>query len=287
MATYYINADTGDDTTGDGSQGNPWLTMSKANSSSTSGDTIFCQNSTNTYIWETLTFGSNARNIIGQSTDGVVFDAGNIDIGDGWRFYSAFFEVRNITFTGINTTDVRNGGFYINQFGVGSVDFYNCIFHDNTPSSGQGGLFTCYSNNQAVNIDTISLNGCLFYNHHRNVFGRTGARFNIYLNNTTFYFNAITDLVVNITGGYGGTQAGIYCKNSIFANVQGNTISLNDAPNVSSRTTLSYCCTSGGFQYYTDTENNFIDTDPLLIDPDNNNYNLSPSSPCIDAGTLI
>jgi hypothetical protein len=30
-----------------------------------------------------------------------------------------------------------------------------------------------------------------------------------------------------------------------------------------------------------------ITSDPLFIDPANNNYNLSPSSPCIDAGTLI
>jgi hypothetical protein len=32
---------------------------------------------------------------------------------------------------------------------------------------------------------------------------------------------------------------------------------------------------------------NNINSDPLLIDPAANNYNLSPTSPCIDAGTLI
>ena len=48
MATYYINADTGDDTTGDGSSALPWATLSKGITGSASGDTIFAQNSTNT-----------------------------------------------------------------------------------------------------------------------------------------------------------------------------------------------------------------------------------------------
>lgn len=41
MATYYVNASTGNDTTGDGSSGTPWATMAKADATATAGDTIY------------------------------------------------------------------------------------------------------------------------------------------------------------------------------------------------------------------------------------------------------
>jgi len=39
-ATYYLDADEGNDTTGDGSSGNPWATLTKAQATVVSGDTV-------------------------------------------------------------------------------------------------------------------------------------------------------------------------------------------------------------------------------------------------------
>lgn len=44
MADYYCDASTGNDTTGDGSSGNPWATIQKAVDNATYGDTIWCSN---------------------------------------------------------------------------------------------------------------------------------------------------------------------------------------------------------------------------------------------------
>ena len=53
---YYLNADTGDDSTGDGSSSTPWLTISKAHTEASSGDTIICQDSTAEYAFSTIIF---------------------------------------------------------------------------------------------------------------------------------------------------------------------------------------------------------------------------------------
>ena len=70
MATYYLNADTGNNTTGTGTSALPWLTIAKAVTSSTTGDTIYCQNSTATYSWVLQDFVS-GRTVTGQSAAGV------------------------------------------------------------------------------------------------------------------------------------------------------------------------------------------------------------------------
>jgi len=45
MASYYINTDTGNDTTGTGTSASPWASMTKAYASSLVGDIIFCDGS--------------------------------------------------------------------------------------------------------------------------------------------------------------------------------------------------------------------------------------------------
>src|SRR6056300_187691 len=92
MATYYINADTGDDTTGDGSQGNPWLTINHAVSQIADEEeaTIFAQNATAVYTFSSKDFRDKVDKVQGESASGVVFDANNVD---------------NVYWTGMNTIE--------------------------------------------------------------------------------------------------------------------------------------------------------------------------------------
>ena len=90
MATYYINADTGNDTTGDGSQGNPWLTIGKAHSIAAIGDTIILQDSIARYRHPTNTDFSKYLIIEGESIGGAVFTINDgIEYNRNWRFFSA------------------------------------------------------------------------------------------------------------------------------------------------------------------------------------------------------
>lgn len=53
MASYYISP-TGNDTTGNGSFATPWLTLNKAHTAASSGDTIYFMNGTHTMTNETI-----------------------------------------------------------------------------------------------------------------------------------------------------------------------------------------------------------------------------------------
>jgi len=81
MPTYYINADTGNDSTGTGTSGAPWKTISKAHTSAAAGDTIICQDSVAAYTWGNQTF-TKGLTIQGQRDNGsgAVFDALNVAV---------------------------------------------------------------------------------------------------------------------------------------------------------------------------------------------------------------
>jgi hypothetical protein len=268
MATYYINADTGNDTTGDGSQGNPWLTLSKANSSSASGDTIFCQNSTSPYsISGTISF-SQDKIVIGESKEQVVFTNNNTSSAVFYFSVGAAVNViiRNISFSNITSSGSYNG-LWRNS---GTASFENCIFSGLVGSTILG-----------VSSGTWNITSCLFYNFTGNPFHyRSGALFNVY-NNVIIFENSTP----NSLFGQLDTGAGSNLKNNIFLNISEANVRF-DFGNTPILSCVTNCLSTGFINLPTDLTN-LTNTDPLFIDAANRNYNLSPSSPCIDAGTLI
>lgn len=273
MATYYINADTGNDTTGDGSSSLPWLTLSKANSSSISGDTIFCQNATNTYSWPSANLAG--KLLQGENVNSVIFDANLSNPSltvDGCT-------IKNCTFRNLVNTTNQTGGFRK----VGSLDtiFNNCIFYDNTTTTSLGGVFWFGVSPGSTSNTTIT--GCLFYGITSNIFAQGSSNENyLNINNSVIHFDNASSPILRLFNGYGGSAIYTQCKNVIFYNTQGSDVGLARYGS----TTLNYCCTLGSFSSYVDGGTN-INQDPLFIDAANRNYNLSPSSPCIDAGTLV
>ena len=274
MATYYINADTGDDTTGDGSQGNPWLTVYKANTVTTNGDTIFCQNSTSSYDWETaVNFGGKDMTLLGESTQGCVFNFNGSQPNNNWRFGGGDVILENLTFTNVNNTSSQVGAFRMFSGGNGFMRFNNCIIHNISSTTDEGGLFWVWSG-----PNSIEFHRCLFYDIKAPDIIPTGNTAVILtLTSCTFYFDSTATLFTTMVDGYGGASAGSTTTNCIIQNNQGNTIGWQQP--------VTYTCYTGSVNLTSDPTN--INADPLLIDPDNQNFNLSPSSPCIDAGTLI
>ncbi len=78
MANYYI-APTGNDTTGNGTVGTPWLTTSKANTSSTTGDTIYLLAGTYTFTAANYPMIGN-RTYIGADPNTTILDGGGATI---------------------------------------------------------------------------------------------------------------------------------------------------------------------------------------------------------------
>jgi len=263
MATYYINADTGDDTTGDGSQGNPWQTLLKTVSSTTSGDTIFVQNATNTY---TITTNMNlsGRDIIGESTSGSVLTSNGTRIDNGLIASS----VTNLKFYNITCTE--------NYDTVLRAPTYNCVFDTITADS----VTYAYIWRGSHRVES-----CLIYNCTIDslFFIDPGEESHFYNNVIHKDVSGMNDL---LTYPSPGQTVNVYWKNNIFFLEEGNVDMARSTITIGT-SEFDNNCIYGGVISGAPSGNNNITSDPLFVDAANRNYNLSPSSPCIDAGTLI
>lgn len=262
MATYYINADTGDDTTGDGSQGNPWQTLVKTISSTVSGDTIFVQNATNTY---TITTNMNlsGRDIIGESTSGAVLTSNGTSIDGGLRANS----VTNLKFYNIACPN--------NYDAVLRAATYNCVF-DNITGPGS---------HRMIWYGAYRVESCLIYNC------TIGNLFYVNNGNNVHFYNNVVHKDVSgmgdlLTNPSHGQIVNVYWKNNIFLLEAGN-VDMKRSTITIGTSEFDNNCIYGGVINGAPSGLNNITSDPLFIDAANRNYNLSPSSPCIDAGTLI
>lgn len=140
----------------------------------------------------------------------------------------------------------------------------DCIFEDN--SAGRGGaIYNSQTNLQSTN--------CLFSGNTASSFG--GAIYNL---------NSHPQLkLATMWGNSAASGGGLYNTTSSFPNIS-NSILSNNAPNQivnvgGSSTTVTYSNIQGG---WAGTGN--INANPMFVDPVNGDFNLSPGSPCIDAG---
>lgn len=279
MATYYINADSGDDTTGDGSSGSPWKTINKAHTSSVAADTIILQDATAIYQvinYETM----NDRVWTAQTTGNPVVS----DLTSTLNFINinGTTTITGIVFQGLQQQSNTFSQIFYSADASGVATFTDCIFKDNTfgdtPYSGIAGARTPISN--------ISFIGCLFYNNiyettAPTIYGYFGKSLNLTLTNCTVYISETSTKCPAklITGDASMT---ITMKNTIIHNTSGKTIdwTVNTSTN---DVTYSDISNITGSPSGTGT----ITSDPLFIDQSNNDFRLRQSSPCIDTGTIV
>ena len=164
-------------------------------------------------------------------------------------------------------TSGAGGGVYIQ---ASSAVVRDCRIEGNSAVFGQGRGAGIYVNSPAE----LAVTGTILTGNFASagVFGAYGAGLFVEAAGTTVDRCTI---VGNTLSGSSELGGGIYgpavVTNSI---VRGNTGS-----QLASVTTVSYCDVEGGAL---GTGN--IDADPLLVDPVGGDYDLSPGSPCIDAG---
>lgn len=125
MATYYINSDSGNDTTGNGSIATPWLTFSKAHTSATTGDIIIAQEASAIYTFTSITFGKSLT-LRAENIGDAIFDgtAG----ASAWTTGIYSLTLENLIFQNVTTNAL--GMFYMSGTASRDLLFKNCIFRD-------------------------------------------------------------------------------------------------------------------------------------------------------------
>ena len=156
-SNIYVSNNTGSDTTGDGSQYNPYQTIKKGISTLTAGGTIHIANGQYTGQNNTLITIDKNMNIIGESQSGTIINGTGTNriftINSG-----ATVTLTNLTLT--NATSTARGAIY-NQ---GTLTATNCTFTNNTVTityiniGGGGAIY----NKGTI----ISLSGCTFTNNN-------------------------------------------------------------------------------------------------------------------------
>lgn len=295
MATWYINADTGNDTTGDGSNALPWLTISKAHTSASAGDTIVCQDSTAEYTFTDQTFTKSNLTITGEQDDasGAVFNGGALvkrwtDNGSG---SVSGVVIQKLTLRNITTS---GPGTYRNIIAFSKYVFRNNVVKDiiqsaASGSTGASGIVGPYYAGAAMVLD-IEIYNNVFY-------GLTGG--------------SPTLMVTLLSGGGNDTGSFRFYNNTVYADGAYTTpnffvfSTIASLGTVELKNNIFYATSSVAFvpsgtalnSYfdYNDTYNctsvpsgtNNITSDPLFVDAPNDNFNLRPTSPCIDTGVLL
>jgi hypothetical protein len=274
MATIYLNADIGNDTTGDGSSALPYETMAKGFDSIATDDTIYLQESTAQY-------DSTGENFSGNLT----IDGDGADNCEVYfiQNYNKFEIVGNLTIRNISID--RGGTLGVGwgvkvSTGVGvfenlvikstSYEFnatYGAVTHTYTGCVVTG-YSTAYNNFMSTQVSgsIVNYNNCLFYNDSTvtppsGSFVRTDYDTGGIVNfkNCIVYRDYVSAFVMcksTFLAGWNFTNCLWYCPNGV-----------TNPPSTS-----------------TDCLENI---DPLFVDAPNGNYNLRPTSPCIDAGTLV
>lgn len=300
--TYYINADTGNDTTGTGTSASPWLTISKAHTSAADGDTIVCQDATAHYTLGSQTF-TKILIITGESEDGLGA------IFDGAAGSPKWTLDNSITLQKLTFEDVTYGTSWpglLFDVSADNIDIaaYQCNFRNIKIGGRNGfqnhGLFGVGANQTGISftfernllfptIDStlagLGAGGILF--NFRSV---TSSEF-IVRNNTIsigdFTGDAEIDEVMHFGNASGST---LDFRNNIVYSVESSAVSL-----ITNNTTLAsvtftnncYHTTGTAFTNVPSGGSNNITSDPLFVDISTDNYNLQPDSPCIDTGVIL
>lgn len=293
MTTYYISP-TGNDTTGNGSNATPWLTISKAHTSASSGDTIICKDGT--YTWVTQAF-SKSLTIRAENTLLAIFDGASSALN--WQ-PSVDTTISGIRFT--NATGAANVPIFRLEVSA-TLTFNSCRFDTllihGTSNAGQGGLIGTGLGGSGSPIFVLNL--CII----DDVYMMSTATENYLLSgrldvvnrivtytltNCALYFvNASSQRVQKIlmkSTSFVSSGANIVStiKNCIVHNNTGNALSYSTGASGIVNTLTNSC-----FYNITGVPSGtaLVTSDPLFVDPANDNFNLRPTSPCVNTGTLI
>ena len=303
---------TGDDTTGDGTAGNPYRTIQKGIDTAIDGDTVLVADGMYTGAGNVnLDFSGKAITVKSKNgADNCIIDCENT--ARGFYFHSG--ETPDSILDGFT---IRNGSA---QVGGGIYCDYssptitnNIITQNKAPTSNGGGIW-CSNNSSPMIINNTITANLAFLGGGIDCFDNSSP---VIINNTitansawfgsgiNCWYNCSPVIINNtITANSPAVEpfsdgGGIYCNHNSSPIII-NTILWNNtkheiyfrADGKPNTVTISYSDVQGGEAGIITRDNGTvywlegnINADPMFLDPDNGDYHLSDSSPCIGAGT--
>jgi len=240
-----------------------FATIQEAIDYSIDGDTVLV--SAGTYV-ENINFNGKNIALIGEDRETTIIDGGQngsvvtFNSGESSILALTGFTIQN-GFADFDGDLIGGGGIYCKQ---SNPIISNLIIINNTSSDDAGGNGAgIYCKNSSLNLNEV-----IIVNNYADIGG------GISCDNSTL---TITNLTISNNYSTMGNGDGIFCNNSNINLV--NSILWNSVEIYESEITATFSNIEDGLE----GEGN-IDTDPLFTDPDNGDFTLQPSSPCIDAG---
>ncbi len=263
---WYISTD-GSDVTGDGSEHNPFATIQNGVDSANDNDTIFVL--AGLYLENINWSMANNIRLIGSHMDSTIIDGGGVGkVIDNSDETAHPIEISNLTVQNGYSTEKGSG---ISLKMVGDILLKN-IKVDNNQARIGAGVYIEGEGSSSLIPTTLYIENSVISNNSATTYGGgislSGAIISSIMKSVTVVNNSAVDGGGGISAGSMGDYAIVV--NSIFWN--------NQPTNADGMI----------FPYYSNIDipigiNNLY-TDPLFVVGDTN-FNLSDSSPCIDAGT--
>lgn len=232
--------------------------------------------------------GEDADSIV----DGFTITNGVASHGGGMYSYNSSPTVRNCVFSE-NSSSTGGGGMY--NYSNSSPTVNKCTFIGNSSNTNNGGGM--YNNNSSPEIIN-----CTFINNSANLYG--GGVYNYY-NSEPNVINCI--FISNSINRYGGGMCNNYNSNPKIANCTfsgnqavyhgGGVASFGSSPEIincilwdNPPAEIGNLSVSVSIVNYSNIKGGYaggtgnINTDPCFVNPDANDFHLLPGSPCIDTG---
>ncbi len=239
-ATIYANSTTGNDTTGTGSSGSPYLTFHKAYTVASANDTI---NLTGTFNWadagetgDATTSGytiSKNLTITGQSATSTIVQAASSDNTANRRVFTiangVTATISNLTIRYGKITSGYGGG--IDVIGTATIDACDISYNRSEGGGGVNVWGTATVSNSAIhNNIVVYMGGGLNRYYYTNGNGTPGASDTLDVINSTIYSNTVTSSVAYLEGG------GVFYRRG-YGSITNSTITLNEVSGSSQAST--------------------------------------------------
>ncbi|MHB1459364.1 MAG: right-handed parallel beta-helix repeat-containing protein, partial [Armatimonadota bacterium] len=262
-ATYYLSP-TGNDTTGNGSSGNPWFTLQKASQSATAGDIVLVQPGTYNYgSTNTLSTSGSSGSYITYAANGAV--------------------TLNFTNSSADGLDITGSHVELDGFNITGVPNPYTIYISNA-TDVQVRACNIIPNMMVSNSSNILI--------RQNVFTQSTSNHGLIIGGSSSYVSVLGNTFYGITSGYGvwfysSSSTGNQVINSIFKNCYVGIYNSQGLADSAHDYNMFHGMGSGALGNLTAQSHESTNTDPLLNNPGSGDYSLQSGSPAKDIGIFI